>query len=752
MFTDIRDFTSRSSRETRTGLEELLRTHEALLLPVIQFHQGRVVKTIGDAFLVCFESPTNAVLCGVLIQRRLHEFNATAPEGKRIEVRVAVNSGEVTVRGGDVFGEPVNIAARIEGITEPGEVYFTEATYLAMQKAEVPSSEVGERRLKGVPEAIRVYKVIQDEDNALYRRIIETNPIRAGDLPPTPPTEMAAWPPPPGRLAPRPRLVGPAGVAALALLLSGGALAATLSWRHAHRHDAAREALAAGDLPRAADLSGALLRGDGSDAEAMAILGEALRGQFAHLEKAGDLSALQGAWSRAQTENPTLASLPALGREVRLATVRMRLARGEAGPALEAALQLHEGDKSDAEAARLVVESLAADLRKDWESNGRRNPWDFRKGLQERSQKHAALPGWPAARAEILLAAGNELIPSEHGNWRGVGAAFLFEFVQENPADPRRIAAIAALAKAGELRDLGRIATEIAKDPSLAAREDLREAALAWVSKNYDLDDTEDVAARKFLWDTWGKEVEGTLREWLASPEEPRRFNAFAILDAAGRLSDAERDRHLAWILLQDTNSWREAEREAALGYWEKLLAAGADAARAKAAAAVPEGPVPTEGLGQGNGSKWDEGGARWRRVASECFYEGLRPALEAAVTADSGDARNAARKILAGKGVLEPAAAARCFRKNVEQWDARTWPYDDVTEAVAFFEKADPSAVPDLPAVREALRDAEEAAAEQIPKIEADRSYSPSGRRGAIERYAAMRDACARARARLGK
>ncbi|MCI0340946.1 MAG: adenylate/guanylate cyclase domain-containing protein [Planctomycetales bacterium] len=751
MFTDIRDFTSRSSRETRTGLEELLRTHEALLLPVIQFHQGRVVKTIGDAFLVCFESPTNAVLCGVLIQRRLREFNATAPEAKRIEVRVAVNSGEVTVRGGDVFGEPVNIAARIQGITEPGEVYFTEATYLAMQKAEVPSSEVGERRLKGVPEAIRVYKVIQDEDNALYRRIVEQNPIRAVDLPPTPPTEMVAWPPPPGRLTPRPRLVGPAGVAVLALLLSGGAFAATVSWRHARRHDPAREALAAGDLARAADLAGALLRREGSDAEAMAILGEALRGQFLGLEKGGDLTALQGAWSRAQTENPTLASLPALGREVRLATVRMRLARGETAPALETALQMHEADKSDAEAARLVVEALAADIRGDWERNGRRNPWDFRKRLAERSERHGALPGWPAARAEILHAAGMELIPNEHGNWRGVGAACLFEFIQENPADPRRIAALAALAMAGELRDLDRIAAEIGKDPALAAREDLREAVVTWVGKNYDLDDKEDVAARRFLWDTWGTKSEGMIREWLGSAEEPRRFNAFAILDAAGKLSEAERDRHLAWVLLRDTNSWREAEREAALVHWEKALASGAEAARARGAAALPEGPAPAEGLGQGNGTKWDEGGVRWRRVASECFYETLRPALEAAVPGDRWDDRNAARKILAAKGALDPAAAARCFRRNVEQWDPRYWPNEDVTEAVAYFEKAERASLPDLPAVLDALREAEDAAAERIPQIEQDKSYSSSGRRNAIERYAALRDGCARARARLG-
>ena len=100
--------------------------------------------------------------------------NAQAAEDERIEVRVAINTGEVEVRGNDVFGETVNIAARIEGITEPGEVYFTHATYLSMNKAEVPTSEVGERRLKGIDEPIRVYRVIRDETLDAYRSLIQT--------------------------------------------------------------------------------------------------------------------------------------------------------------------------------------------------------------------------------------------------------------------------------------------------------------------------------------------------------------------------------------------------------------------------------------------------------------------------------------------------------------------------------------------------------------------------------------------------
>ncbi|TAL19178.1 hypothetical protein EPN90_04385 [Patescibacteria group bacterium] len=162
MFTDIKNYTVKSSEKTREELLGLLEEHDRLVRPVFEKFGGTVVKTIGDAFLVTFESPTDAVLCGMEIQRILKAHNASAHPNERIEVRVAINSGEVTVKDNDVFGEPVNIAARIEGIAEVNEIYFTEAVYLAMNKAEVPSAEVGVRHLKGIPHEIKVYKVLQE--------------------------------------------------------------------------------------------------------------------------------------------------------------------------------------------------------------------------------------------------------------------------------------------------------------------------------------------------------------------------------------------------------------------------------------------------------------------------------------------------------------------------------------------------------------------------------------------------------------
>jgi class 3 adenylate cyclase len=199
MFTDIKGFTERTSASSREDLHQLLDEHDELLRPVVSNFGGTVVKTIGDALLVTFESPTNAVLCGVMMQETLRENNDGKPETDQINIRVAINTGEVEIREGDVFGEAVNIAARIEGITEASEIYFTESVYLNMNKSEVPTSAVGERRLKGIPEAIKVYKVIQDRNSEQYMTLLETLRSRrfadvpvpdVGNVPPEPAAGM----------------------------------------------------------------------------------------------------------------------------------------------------------------------------------------------------------------------------------------------------------------------------------------------------------------------------------------------------------------------------------------------------------------------------------------------------------------------------------------------------------------------------------------------------------------------------------
>jgi class 3 adenylate cyclase len=159
LLTDIKGFTDKTSHKSRAGITTMLDDHRAVVLPILEGRGGRLIKTIGDAFLVTFESPTNAVLAGVSVQDALAKRNAGRAADDRLDIRIAINAGEVNVIDNDVFGEAVNITARIEGIAEAGQVYFTEAVYLAMNKTEVPSSEIGLVQLKGIPEKIRVYKV-----------------------------------------------------------------------------------------------------------------------------------------------------------------------------------------------------------------------------------------------------------------------------------------------------------------------------------------------------------------------------------------------------------------------------------------------------------------------------------------------------------------------------------------------------------------------------------------------------------------
>lgn len=163
MLTDIKGFTSKTASFSRAETLDLLKRHKEMVLPVVGKFHGRLVKTIGDAFLVVFESPTDSVLCGVEIQNVLKAHNADKSPDERIEIRIAINSGEVAIEeDGDIYGDAVNITSRLESIAEAGEVFFTEAVYLAMNKKEVPSSEIGYRQFKGIPEKIKVFRVLRE--------------------------------------------------------------------------------------------------------------------------------------------------------------------------------------------------------------------------------------------------------------------------------------------------------------------------------------------------------------------------------------------------------------------------------------------------------------------------------------------------------------------------------------------------------------------------------------------------------------
>ncbi|MCZ8014117.1 MAG: adenylate/guanylate cyclase domain-containing protein [Limnobacter sp.] len=175
MFTDICGFTRQTSISSRNDMMARLEIHNALLTPVIRQWGGTIVKSIGDAFLLTFESPTDALHCAICLQHALHVHNHEAPEQTRIHIKISVNCGEVAVTDTDVFGDPVNVAAKIEKATTANEIYFTEAVYLAMNQSEVPCEFASTFAAKGdaAPE-IRLYRILTDDKNPRYQGILST--------------------------------------------------------------------------------------------------------------------------------------------------------------------------------------------------------------------------------------------------------------------------------------------------------------------------------------------------------------------------------------------------------------------------------------------------------------------------------------------------------------------------------------------------------------------------------------------------
>lgn len=174
MFTDIKGFSERTSNSGRDFVVNLRKTHDSILKPIIKKYSGKLVKTIGDAFLLTFESPTNAVLCALMIQNELRTYNSKVESIEKIEIRIAINTGELSLDGEDILGEPVNVASRIESITQPNEIWFGESTYHAMNKSEVPNSLVGEFKLKGISEPLKVYRVVQDLNSEEFKKVVES--------------------------------------------------------------------------------------------------------------------------------------------------------------------------------------------------------------------------------------------------------------------------------------------------------------------------------------------------------------------------------------------------------------------------------------------------------------------------------------------------------------------------------------------------------------------------------------------------
>jgi adenylate cyclase len=126
--------------------------------PKIAEHRGRIVKTTGDGLLVEFQSVVDAVRCAVELQRGMAEHNAAVPQDKRIEFRIGIHQGDIIADDGDIFGDGVNLAARLEGLAEPGGICVSGGVRDEIRdKLDVGFEDLGEQQVKNISRPVRVF-------------------------------------------------------------------------------------------------------------------------------------------------------------------------------------------------------------------------------------------------------------------------------------------------------------------------------------------------------------------------------------------------------------------------------------------------------------------------------------------------------------------------------------------------------------------------------------------------------------------
>lgn len=165
MFTDIKGSTQ--FFETRGDIEGLsmIRKHNEMHFPTIEAYGGKVIKTIGDAIMAVFEDPACAVRAGIEMQNNLKSYNSTQPPSDHIHIRIGMNHGVALTKDDDVFGDAVNLAARVESLADADQILISESVYRAVKDSDDIICRFHTRaQVKGKSEDVKVYRVVWSEE------------------------------------------------------------------------------------------------------------------------------------------------------------------------------------------------------------------------------------------------------------------------------------------------------------------------------------------------------------------------------------------------------------------------------------------------------------------------------------------------------------------------------------------------------------------------------------------------------------
>src|SRR6202044_420475 len=158
---DVVGYSRLAGADEEGTLARLRALRSDLINPAIATHRGRVVKRTGDGSLIEFRSVVDAVRCAIEVQSGMVERNAGAPPERRIELRIGIHLGDVVEESdGDLMGDGVNIAARLEGIAKPGAISLSEDAYRQVKgRLDLVVHDLGPTELKNIAEPIRVYSL-----------------------------------------------------------------------------------------------------------------------------------------------------------------------------------------------------------------------------------------------------------------------------------------------------------------------------------------------------------------------------------------------------------------------------------------------------------------------------------------------------------------------------------------------------------------------------------------------------------------
>lgn len=170
---------SRLMTEDEEGTLRVFRGYRQIIDALIEKHGGRIFNTAGDAVLAEFSSAVEGVRCTISIQEELAVRNAELPDGKRLMLRIGINIGDVMINGDDLMGDGVNVAARLEGLAEPGGICISTSTFEQVKnKLSVGFQDIGPQEVKNIPYPVGAFQIMSGPVSVIPDKSEPERPVR----------------------------------------------------------------------------------------------------------------------------------------------------------------------------------------------------------------------------------------------------------------------------------------------------------------------------------------------------------------------------------------------------------------------------------------------------------------------------------------------------------------------------------------------------------------------------------------------